>query len=92
MAVFSISIGVVYCIVSGLMALDIVPRKATGAALGLVGISSYVAAGIQDAVSGLLIGGPDAGGYDFTAVSVFWLASCLLAFVIPVAAWRRLKP
>lgn len=91
-AVFSISIGVVYCIVSGLMALDIVPRKATGAALGLVGISSYVAAGIQDAVSGLLIGGPDAGGYDFTAVSVFWLASCLLAFVIPVAAWRRLKP
>ncbi len=95
-AVFSISIGVVYCIVSGLMALDIVPRKATGAALGLVGISSYVAAGIQDAVSGWLIGGGAATGfaatYDFGGVTVFWLASCLLSFVIPVAAWRRLKP
>ena len=47
-AVFSLAIGVVYCVVAGLMALDMVPRKATGAALGLVGISSYVAAGIQD--------------------------------------------
>lgn len=29
------------------MAVDIVPRKATGAALGVVGMASYVAAGIQ---------------------------------------------
>ena len=95
-AVFSISVGVVYCIVSGLMALDIVPRKATGAALGLVGISSYLAAGIQDAVSGWLIGsgtGAGAGAtYDFSGVTIFWLAACLLSFVIPFAAWRRLKP
>ena len=46
-SLFSLSVGVLYCIVAGLMAVDIVPRKATGAALGIVGISSYVAAGIQ---------------------------------------------
>ena len=45
---FSLFIGVLYCVVAGLMAVDIVPRKATGAALGIVGISSYVAAAVQD--------------------------------------------
>ena len=35
------------------MAVDIVPRKATGAALGVVGIASYCAAGIQDVASGM---------------------------------------
>ncbi len=96
-SVFSLSIGVVYCIVAGLMALDIVPRKATGAALGLVGISSYMAAGIQDLVSGFMIGGQatrsmDEGiGYDFGPVSWFWLGACLLSFVIPVVAWNHLK-
>ena len=32
-SLFSLAVGVLYCIVAGLMALDIVPRKATGAAL-----------------------------------------------------------
>ena len=54
-SVFSLAMGVLYCIVAGLMAVDIVPRKATGAALGIVGISSYVAAGLQDITSGYLI-------------------------------------
>jgi OPA family sugar phosphate sensor protein UhpC-like MFS transporter len=87
-AVFSLSIGVVYCTVAGLMALDIVPRKATGAALGMVGLASYAAAGIQNAVSGFMIGG---NGFDFTPVSVFWLVSCLLSFLIPVLSWKLLK-
>lgn len=91
-AVFSLAIGVVYCVVAGLMALDMVPRKATGAALGLVGISSYVAAGIQDIVSGFLIQTPaESAAYDFTAVGWFWMASCLLCFLIPVLSWNRLR-
>lgn len=95
-AIFSLSIGVVYCVVAGLMALDIVPRKATGAALGLVGISSYAAAGVQDLVSGFLIGGKATSSieqgvaYDFGPVSWFWLAACLLSFLIPVITWRHL--
>ena len=91
--VFSLSIGVVYCIVGGLMALDIVPRKATGAALGIVGISSYVAAGLQDIVSGFLIQGGSEGVdvYDFTPVAVFWLVSCLVAVVLPLLSWKYLR-
>ncbi len=91
-SVFSLSIGVLYCIVAGLMALDIVPRKATGAALGVVGISSYVAAGIQDIATGYLIEGYMTDNtYNFTPVSIFWIVALLFAFLLPVSLWRKLK-
>ena len=91
-AVFSASFSVVFCIVAGLMALDFVPRKATGAALGIVGISSYAAAGLQSIASGFLIGGFASDGvYNFTPVSVFWIAACLLAFTLPVVGWKYLR-
>lgn len=90
-ALFSLAIGIVFCIVAGLMALDIVPRKATGAALGIVGISSYVAAGIQNIVSGFMIqNGSSSGQYDFSSVALFWLVACLLSFLLPVLAWSRM--
>ena len=56
MVLFGIAIGVLIAFLGGLMAVDIVPRKATGAALGVVGMASYAAAGLQDFVSGWLIG------------------------------------
>lgn len=88
-ALFSLAIGIVFCIVAGLMALDIVPRKATGAALGIVGISSYIAAAVQNVVSGFLIQhGSQSGEYDFTAVALFWLGACLLSFLLPVFSWK----
>ena len=91
-SLFSLFVGVLYCIVAGLMAVDIVPRKATGAALGIVGVSSYVAAGIQDIVSGYLIeGNIEAASYDFTPAAIFWLSACLLAFVLPVLNWKSMK-
>lgn len=55
MVLFGIAIGVLIAFLGGLMAIDIVPRKATGAALGVVGIASYIAAGLQDVISGWLI-------------------------------------
>ena len=89
-SVFSLFIGVLYCIVAGLMAVDIVPRKATGAALGIVGISSYVAAAIQDVVTGSLIEGGADKAYDFTSAAIFWTAACVLSFVLPVLNWRSM--
>ena len=86
-AVFNFAMGILYCIVAGLMAIDIVPRKATGAALGVVGISSYVAAAVQDVASGYLIQGRD--GFD--AAAVFWLIAALLATILPVLNWNKMK-
>ena len=94
-SLFSLSVGVLYCIVAGLMAVDIVPRKATGAALGVVGISSYVAAGLQDITSGYLIQGftRQAAGadiYDFGPVSWFWIIASIASFVLPVVNWKKM--
>ncbi len=95
--VFSLSIGVLYCIVAGLMALDIVPRKATGAALGVVGISSYIAVGIQDIVSGYLIQGGQSTGlsenadYNFMPVAIFWIVCGLIAFLLPACCLEKLQ-
>ncbi len=91
-AIFSFSFSIVFCIVAGLMALDFVPRKATGAALGIVGISSYAAAGLQSMASGFLIEGFAADGfYNFLPVSIFWTVACLLAIVLPVIGWKYLR-
>lgn len=95
-SLFSLSVGVLYCIVAGLMAVDIVPRKATGAALGVVGISSYVAAGLQEITSGYLIQGfmTEVEGtdvYDFGPVSWFWMTAALISFVLPVLNWKKMK-
>ena len=97
MTLFGISIGVLICFIGGLMAIDIVPRKATGAALGIVGLASYVAAGIQDVVSGLLIDNmavKDAASgeilqYNFTYVSWFWIGAAIISFLLPILNWRR---
>ena len=103
-SVFSLAVGVLYCVVSGLMAIDIVPRKATGAALGVVGISSYITIGLQNIISGLLIDRHSEAvvkvvdgveqvvtEYDFVPVAVFWLLAVLLSVVIPVLNWRKLN-
>ena len=103
-SVFSLAVGVLYCIVSGLMAIDIVPRKATGAALGIVGISSYMTIGLQNIVSGWLIDkfavettavvdgvAKTVTEYNFVPVTVFWLSAVLISFVLPVLNWRCLK-
>ena len=95
-SLFSLSVGVLYCIVAGLMAVDIVPRKATGAALGVVGISSYIAAGLQDITSGYLIQGymttvDGVDTYNFGPVSWFWIAASVISFVLPVLNWKKIK-
>lgn len=94
MILFGISVGVLISFLGGLMAVDVVPRNATGAALGVVGMASYAAAGIQDVVSGALI---DAGKtvvdgvttYDFSTAAIFWIAASIISFMLPILNWRR---
>lgn len=95
MVLFGIAIGVLIAFIGGLMAIDLVPRQATGAALGIVGMASYAAAGLQNVVSGLLLDNnivTNAAGaqvHDFTYVSWFWLAAAVISFLLPVLNWKR---
>ena len=92
MVLFGIAIGVLISFLGGLMAVDLVPRKASGAALGIVGIASYAAAGLQNIVTGLLLDNNIVGGvHDFTYVSWFWLGSAVISFLLPILNWKRKK-
>ena len=55
MVLRGLAIGVLICFIGGLMAVDLVPRKASGTALGIVGLVSYIFASTQDIISGVLI-------------------------------------
>lgn len=96
MVLFGIAIGVLIAFVGGLMAIDLVPRKATGAALGIVGMASYAAAGLQNVVTGILLDnqpmveGPNgAMVHNFSYVSWFWLGAAVLSFLLPMLNWKR---
>ena len=90
MVLFGIAIGVLISFVGGLMAIDLVPRQATGAALGIVGMASYAAAGLQNVVTGLLLDNHIVDGvHDFTYVSYFWLGAAIISFLLPILNWRR---
>ena len=90
MVLFGIAIGVLISFVGGLMAIDLVPRQATGAALGIVGMASYAAAGLQNVVTGLLLDNHIVDGvHAFTYASWFWIGSAVVSFLLPILNWKR---
>ena len=92
MVLFGVAIGVLISFLGGLMAIDLVPRQATGATLGIVGMASYAAAGLQNVVTGLLLDNHIVDGvHDFTYVSIFWLGAATVSFLLPVLNWKRKK-
>lgn len=93
MILFGLGIGALICFLGGLMAVDIAPRNASGAALGVVGIASYIGAGIQDVMSGMLIEGNKilVNGvevYDFTYINYFWIGAALLSVLLATLVWN----
>lgn len=93
MVLFGLGIGVLICFLGGLMAVDIAPRNASGAALGVVGIASYIGAGLQDVMSGVLIEGNKSvqNGvevYDFTYINWFWIGAALLSTLLALLVWK----
>ncbi|MDE6071481.1 MAG: MFS transporter [Muribaculaceae bacterium] len=93
MVLFGLGIGVLICFLGGLMAVDIAPKAAAGAALGVVGIASYMGAGLQDIMNGILIEGHKTvvngvDVYDFTVVNWFWIGSALLSTVLTALVWN----
>jgi len=93
MVIFGIAIGALICYLGGLMAIDIASKKASGAALGVVGIASYIGAAAQDFVSGLMIGSgrTDATSgtvYDFSGITIFWISAAILSVICVLTVWN----
>lgn len=77
----------------GLFAIDIAPRKAAGAVMGFIGIFSYMGAGVQDQISGILIenGTTIIDGvrhYDFSSAIAFWLGGSILSMLLAATLWK----
>ncbi|MGQ8336113.1 MFS transporter [Sunxiuqinia sp. A32] len=96
MVIFGLAIGALICFLGGLMAVDLASEKATGAALGVIGMASYLGAAIQDIVSGYVIQNSkqvisNEMLYDFSSVVWFWLGSAILSVLLPLWIWNK-KP
>lgn len=92
MVIFGLAIGALICYLGGLMATDVAPKGASGAALGVVGIASYIGAAIQDAISGFAIQsgktvGEGAAAYDFSSVAYFWVGAAVLSVICTAIVW-----
>lgn len=96
MILFGLGIGVLICFLGGLMAVDLAPKNASGAALGIVGIASYIGAGLQDIMSGILIEGNKTvvngvETYDFTYINWFWIGAALTSVLLALLVWNAKK-
>ena len=77
----------------GLFAVDIAPKKVAGAAMGFVGVFSYLGAAVQENISGSLI---EAGMqvvdgvriYDFGPAISFWIGSSVGSMFLAATLWR----
>jgi OPA family sugar phosphate sensor protein UhpC-like MFS transporter len=95
-ALFGFGTGALITYLGGLMAIDIVSKKASGAAVGVVGIASYIGAGVQDVMSGNLLENSRTvlngiGSYDFTYVQYFWVGSAVISVILTLFVWNA-KP
>ena len=93
MALFGFAIGILITLVGGLMAVDIASKKASGAALGLIGIASYIGAGVQDIISGYLINSNHTvvngiDQYDFSTIKIFWIGAAFISVILTLFVWN----
>ncbi len=85
----------------GLFAIDIAPRRVAGAAMGFIGVFSYLGAGTQDYISGKLIyaseirvvfsigeNSPTVYFYDYTVPIMFWVGASVVSIILASSLWK----
>ncbi len=85
----------------GLFAIDVAPKNVAGAAMGFIGIFSYIGAGMQDYISGRLIYESEVRlvfnisdatqtvyFYDYSAPILFWVGASVVSVVLAATLWK----
>ncbi len=85
MVVYGFGLSGILASLGGLFAIDVAPKRVAGAAMGFIGIFSYIGAGTQDYISGKLI-------YDSEMQVVFTMGESSLTvffydYSIPILFW-----
>ena len=93
MILFGVGLTGLVTSLGGLFAVDICPKRVAGAAMGLIGIFSYIGAAIQENISGHLIerGMTVVDGvrtYDFSTVVWFWIGASFVSMLLAASLWR----
>jgi OPA family sugar phosphate sensor protein UhpC-like MFS transporter len=92
-AVYGAALSGLIASVGGLFGVDIAPRGATGAAMGFVGVFSYLGAATQENVSASLIsrGMTLVDGvriYDFDLAIYFWIGTSVVSMLLAASLWN----
>jgi OPA family sugar phosphate sensor protein UhpC-like MFS transporter len=90
---FGIGLNGLVTSLGGLFAVDIAPKRVAGAAMGFIGVFSYIGAAVQENISGALIeSGMQVAGdvrtYDFGPAITFWIASSAVSMLLAATLWR----
>jgi OPA family sugar phosphate sensor protein UhpC-like MFS transporter len=93
MILFGVGLTGLVTSLGGLFAVDICPKRVAGAAMGLIGVFSYLGAAIQEQVSGALIdkGTTMVDGvrhYDFGPAILFWIGASVVSLLLATSLWR----
>jgi len=93
MVVGGFAMGGLVVFLGGLAAVDICPKRATGAAMGLIGLFSYLGAAVQDQVSGSLIESSrrvenGVNVYNFDAVFGLWIGAVVMAILLSLVLFK----
>jgi MFS transporter, OPA family, sugar phosphate sensor protein UhpC len=93
MLLFGLGLTGLVASLGGLFAVDICPKRVAGAAMGVIGVFSYIGAAIQENVSGILLDqhsvmvGADRV-YDFMPAIYFWVGSSVLSMILAATLWK----
>ena len=92
-AVYGAALSGLIASIGGLFGVDIAPRGATGAAMGFVGVFSYLGAATQENVSASLItqGITLIDGvrvYDFDRAIYFWIGTSVVSMLLAATLWN----
>jgi OPA family sugar phosphate sensor protein UhpC-like MFS transporter len=94
--VFGFAVSGTVAFLGGLTAIDLTPRRVTGAVMGFIGFFSYLGASAQDLISGhllkknmVMVAGQAV--YNFDTVKYFWLGSAVLSLLLALTVWN-VKP
>ena len=97
MVLFGVALGVLMVYLGGLMAVDICSKEVSGSVLGIVGLASYLGAGLQDIISGWLIedGKTVVNGetiYNFDTAGMLWIGSAIVSLLLATLVWNVRSP
>ena len=92
--IYGFTLSGLLAVLGGLFAIDIAPKNITGAAMGFIGLFSYIGAAIQEKISSVLIKTTQSDlnsdiVYSFDDVILFWIGASIISFFLALSLWKQ---